>query len=128
MVNLLLLLSSSPSSFIIVVVIKPITRTPNTSEKKKLHELFHLGPKMAEITAGRHWSFTNRSGSVTMVTPLLFNPNMILLSLHSVPKHLTPVPMLISVEKAATCCAHKRCFIQSGARKTGPPSRRRTWL
>jgi hypothetical protein len=66
---------------------------------------------MADIIAGRHWPFNNRSGAVTMVTPLLFNSNMILLSLHSVPKHLTPATTLISVQKAAMCHAHKRCLI-----------------
>jgi hypothetical protein len=66
---------------------------------------------MAEITARKHWPFNNRSGAVTMVTPLLSNSNMILLSLHSVPKHLTPATTLISVEKAAMCRAHERCLI-----------------
>jgi hypothetical protein len=41
---------------------------------------------MAEIIAGKHWPFNNRSGAVAMVTPLLFNSNMILMSLHSVPQ------------------------------------------
>jgi len=46
-----------------------------------------------------------------MVTPLLFNSNMIFLSLHPVPKHLTPATTLISVEKATMCRAHSRCLI-----------------
>jgi hypothetical protein len=66
---------------------------------------------MAEIIAGKHWPFNNRSGAVTMVTPLLFNSNMILMSLHSVPKHLIPATTLISVENAAMCHAHKRCLV-----------------
>jgi hypothetical protein len=66
---------------------------------------------MAQIVAGKHWPFNNRSGAVTMVTPLVFNSNMILPSLHSVPKHLTPATTLISVKKAAMCRAHKRCLI-----------------
>jgi hypothetical protein len=62
---------------------------------------------MAEIIAGKHWPFNNRSGAVAMVTPLLFKSNMILLSLHSVPKHLIRATTLISVEKAVMCRAHK---------------------
>ena len=73
--------------------------------------LFLLGPKMTEIIAGKHWPFNNRSDAVAMVTPLLFNSNMILLSFHSVPKHLTPATALISVHKAAMCRAHIRCLI-----------------
>jgi hypothetical protein len=46
-----------------------------------------------------------------MVTPLLFNSNMILPSLQSATKHLTPATSLISVEKAVMCHAHKHCLI-----------------
>jgi hypothetical protein len=55
---------------------------------------------MAEIIARKHWPFNNRSRAVAMVTPLLFKSNMILLSPHSVPKHLTHATTLISVQKA----------------------------
>ena len=76
-INIIILLSSSSSSQ---------SLPPNKSEKQKhLHKPFHLGPIMAEIIARKHRPSNNRSGAVAMVTPLLFNSNMILLNPHSVP-------------------------------------------